>query len=131
MSMTDPIADMLARIRNAQHAQHPSATMPGSKQKLRICQILKEEGYILDFSWEDDDKQGLLSVKLKYQGEEAAIEGMRRISRPGQRAYSRGKDIPKVHNGLGILIVSTSRGLMTDRAARRQGIGGELICSVW
>lgn len=131
MSMTDPIADMLARIRNALHAQHPSVTMPGSKQKLRIAQILKDEGYISDFEWSDDDKQGLLAIKLKYQGDEAAIEGMRRISRPGQRAYARGKDIPKVHNGLGILIVSTSRGLMTDRAARRQGIGGELICSVW
>lgn len=131
MSMTDPIADMLARIRNALHAQHPSVTMPGSKQKKRICEILKEEGYISDFSWTDDDKQGLLQIQLKYQGDEAAIEGMRRISRPGQRAYARGDDIPKVHNGLGILIVSTSKGMMTDRAARRHGIGGELICSVW
>lgn len=131
MSMTDPIADMLTRIRNAQRAQHPSCSMPGSKQKRRICQILKEEGYIEDYAWEDDGKQGVLTIKLKYDGDEAAIEGMRRISRPGQRAYSRGKDIPKVHNGLGIMIVSTSRGLMTDRAARKQGIGGELICSVW
>lgn len=131
MSMTDPIADMLARIRNAIHAQHPSLTMPGSKQKLRICEILKEEGYISDVSWTDDEKQGQIEVKLKYQGDEAAIEGLRRISRPGQRAYARGKDIPKVQNGLGILIVSTSRGMMTDRAARRHGIGGELICSVW
>lgn len=131
MSMTDPIADMLARIRNALHAQHPSCTMPGSKQKRRIAEILKEEGYISDFSWTDDDKQGQLEIKLKYQGDEAAIEGLRRISRPGQRAYANSRDIPKIHNGLGILIVSTSRGMMTDRAARRHGIGGELICSVW
>lgn len=131
MSMTDPIADMLARIRNALHAQHPSCTMPGSKQKRRIAEILKEEGYISDFSWTDDDKQGQLEIKLKYQGDEAAIEGLRRISRPGQRAYANSREIPKIHNGLGILIVSTSRGMMTDRAARRHGIGGELICSVW
>lgn len=131
MSMTDPIADMLARIRNALHAQHPSCTMPGSKQKRRIAEILKEEGYISDFSWKDDDKQGQLEIKLKYQGDESAIEGLRRISRPGQRAYANGRDIPKIRNGLGILIVSTSRGMMTDRAARRHGIGGELICSVW
>jgi small subunit ribosomal protein S8 len=131
MSMTDPIADMLARIRNALHAQHPSCTMPGSKQKRRIAEILKEEGYISDFSWTDDDKQGQLEIKLKYQGDESAIEGLRRISRPGQRAYANGRDIPKIRNGLGILIVSTSRGMMTDRAARRHGIGGELICSVW
>jgi small subunit ribosomal protein S8 len=131
MSMTDPIADMLARIRNALHAQHPSCTMPGSKQKRRIAEILKEEGYISDFSWADDDKQGQLEIKLKYQGDESAIEGLRRISRPGQRAYANSRDIPKIRNGLGILIVSTSRGMMTDRAARRHGIGGELICSVW
>ena len=131
MSMTDPIADMLARIRNALHAQHPSVAMPGSKQKRRICEILREEGYISDFKWTDDEKQGVLEIKLKYDGDEAAIEGLRRLSRPGQRAYARGKDIPKVHNGLGILIVSTSRGMMTDRAARRHGVGGELICSVW
>ena len=131
MTMTDPIADMLSRIRNAMHAQHPGLTMPGSKQKLRIAEILKEEGYIADFSWQDDDLQGVLAITLKYAGDESAIEGLRRISTPGQRRYARSGDIPKVHNGLGILIVSTSKGMMTDRAARRQGVGGELICSVW
>lgn len=131
MSMTDPIADMLTRIRNATNAQHPALAMPGSKQKRRIAEILKEEGYIADFSWKDDEKQGELSITLKYAGDESAIEGLRRISTPGQRRYARSGDIPKVHNGLGILIVSTSKGMMTDRAARRQGVGGELICSVW
>ena len=131
MSMTDPIADMLTRIRNAVHAVHPTVAIPGSKQKLRIAEILKEEGYIADFSWQDDDLQGVLAITLKYAGDESAIEGLRRISTPGQRRYARSGDIPKVHNGLGILIVSTSKGMMTDRAARRQGVGGELICSVW
>ena len=131
MSMTDPIADMLTRIRNAAHAQHPGLTMPGSKQKRRIAEILKEEGYIADFSWQDDGLQGVLAITLKYAGDESAIEGVRRLSTPGQRRYARSGDIPKVHNGLGILIVSTSKGMMTDRAARRQGVGGELICSVW
>jgi small subunit ribosomal protein S8 len=105
--------------------------MPGSKQKRRIAEILKEEGYIADYSWEDDGQQGVLAITLKYAGDESAIEGLRRISTPGQRRYARSGDIPKVHNGLGILIVSTSKGMMTDRAARRQGVGGELICSVW
>lgn len=131
MSMTDPIADMLTRIRNAAHAQHPSLVIPGSKVKLRIAEILKEEGYITDVAFTDDGMQGSIEIKLKYAGEEPAIEGLRRLSTPGQRRYARSSDIPKVHNGLGILIVSTSKGMMTDRAARREGIGGELICSVW
>jgi small subunit ribosomal protein S8 len=131
MSMTDPIADMLTRIRNAVHASHPTVAIPGSKQKLRIAEILKEEGYISEVSFEDDGLQGTLAIKLKYSGDESAIEGLRRLSTPGQRRYASSDEIPKVHNGLGICIVSTSKGMMTDRAARRSGVGGELICSVW
>jgi small subunit ribosomal protein S8 len=131
MSMTDPIADMLTRIWNAVCAQHTDVSIPGSKQKRRIAEILKLEGYISDFSWQEDGKQGLLSISLKWHSNENAIEGLRRESKPGQRRYARSSDIPKVRNGLGIMIVSTPRGMMSDRAARREGVGGELICSVW
>ncbi len=133
MSMTDPISDMLTRIRNAVRAQHPSVKIPGSKMKRHIAAILKQEGYIREWSWTDgvEQRQGELEVILKWDGEANAIEGLKRISTPGQRRYARSNDIPKVRNGLGILIVSTSRGVMTDRAARKNGVGGELICSVW
>ncbi len=131
MSMTDPIADMLTRIRNAVRARHRDLEMPGSKQKRRIAQILKDEGYIADYSFATDDKQGVLSITLKWNNNECAIEDVQRVSKPGQRRYAGSKDIPKVRNGLGIMIVSTPRGMMTDRAARRHGVGGELICSVW
>lgn len=131
MSMTDPIADMLTRIRNAVRAQHTDVSIPGSKQKRRIAEILKQEGYISDYSWKDDGKQGVLSISLKWNHNENAIEGLRRESKPGQRRYARSNDIPKVRNGLGIMIVSTPRGMMSDRAARREGVGGELVCSVW
>ncbi len=131
MSMTDPIADMLTRIRNAVRAQHKALALPGSKQKRHIAEILKQEGYITDHSWETDGKQGILHITLKWNKQENVIEGLRRESRPGQRRYARSKDIPKVRNGLGVMIVSTPRGMMSDRAARRAGIGGELICSVW
>jgi small subunit ribosomal protein S8 len=131
MSMTDPIADMLTRIRNAVRAQHTDVAIPGSKQKRHIAEILKQEGYISSYSWEDDSKQGTLHISLKWNKQENAIEGLRRESRPGQRRYARSKDIPKVRNGLGVMIVSTPRGMMSDRAARKAGVGGELICSVW
>lgn len=131
MSMTDPIADMLTRIRNAVRAQHTDVAIPGSKQKRHIAEILKQEGYISSYSWEDDNKQGVLRISLKWNKQENAIEGLRRESRPGQRRYARSKDIPKVRNGLGVMIVSTPRGMMSDRAARKAGVGGELICSVW
>ena len=131
MSMTDPIADMLTRIRNAVRARHNDVAIPGSKQKRRIAEILKEEGFITDYGWEEDGKQGVLSIRLKWHENENAIEGLSRVSRPGQRRYAGSKDIPKVRNGLGIMIVSTPRGMMSDRAARKQGVGGELICSVW
>jgi small subunit ribosomal protein S8 len=131
MSMTDPIADMLTRIRNALMAKHPGCVIPGSKTKKCLAQILVDEGYISNFEWQDDDRQGQIKIDLRYVGEVAAIEGIRRLSTPGQRKYARSGDIPKVRNGLGIVIVSTSNGMMTDRAARKAGVGGELICSVW
>ena len=129
--MTDPIADMLTRIRNAAQAQKTECAIPGSKTKRRIAEILKQEGYIDDYTWTDNDKSGQLDVQLRWVNGVNAIEGIKRLSRPGQRSYARSKDIPKVRNGLGIVIVSTSHGMMTDRAARKAGVGGELICSVW
>jgi len=131
MSMTDPISDMLTRIRNAVYAGHRALEMPASKVKERLIQILKDEGYIEDFELKKDGPQGLIHVDLKWHGTQSAIEGLRRVSKPGQRRYAKSADIPKVRNGLGIMIISTPRGMMTDRAARRHGIGGELICSVW
>jgi small subunit ribosomal protein S8 len=131
MSMTDPIADMLARIRNAVSANHRTLTMPGSKVKLKIAEILKQEGYIEDTAWKAEGPQGAIEIKLRWHDGQSAIEGLERVSRPGQRRYARHDQIPKVRNGLGILIVSTSRGMMTDRAARRAGVGGELVCSIW
>jgi small subunit ribosomal protein S8 len=131
MSMTDPIADMLTRIRNACFAGHRALDIPSSKVKRRIAEILKAEGYINDFEVRTEGPQGVLNIALKWQGGTPAIEGLRRVSRPGQRRYAKVGDIPKVRNGLGIMIVSTSSGMMTDRAARKAGVGGELVCSVW
>jgi len=132
MSMTDPISDMLTRIRNAMTAGHETLTFPASHVKARILEILQQEGYIASYERKDDDgPQGVLDVKLKWHAGQPAIEGLRRVSRPGQRRYASCDDIPKVRNGLGIMIVSTSKGLMTDRAARKAGVGGELICSIW
>ena len=132
MSMTDPIADMLTRIRNAITANHADVDIPGSKVKRRIVQILADEGYISEFDVVPDGICEKIRVRLKWLGSnQSAIEGLKRVSRPGQRQYARVGSIPKVRNGLGIMIVSTSRGLMTDRKARREGIGGELMCSIW
>ena len=131
MSMTDPIADMLTRIRNAIRAGHRSVDVPGSKVKRGLASILKEEGYIEDFAAREDAGRPTLTLQLRWVGNTAAIEGIQRVSRPGQRRYARCTEIPKVRNGLGILIVSTPRGLMTDRNARKHGVGGELVCSVW
>ncbi|MBK6918144.1 MAG: 30S ribosomal protein S8 [Deltaproteobacteria bacterium] len=131
MSMTDPIADMLTRIRNAVAAKHRSLVLPGSKLKLRLGQILKEEGYIEDVTWKPEGPQGAIEINLRFREGQSAIEGLQRISRPGQRRYASHDEIPKIRNGLGILIVSTSRGMMTDRAARKAGVGGELVCSIW
>ena len=131
MSMTDPIADMLTRIRNALQAGHRTVTIPGSKSKRHIAEILQQEGYIEGFEWLDDERQGSLTIQLRWLGDQPAIEGIARVSTPGQRRYAGSKEIPKVRNGLGIMVISTPKGMMTDRAARRAGIGGELICSVW
>lgn len=132
MSMTDPISDMLTRIRNALMVGHPRVSMPASKMKAEIARILQDEGFISGFELQKDDKQGLLHVALRYDADKKAIIlGLERVSRPGRRMY-RGKDeLPKVLNGLGVTIVSTSQGVMTDADARRRGIGGEVLCKVW
>jgi small subunit ribosomal protein S8 len=129
--MTDPIADMLARLRNAALAKHERTEIPLSKLKLRMAEILREEGYVSDVS--SDESSRTISVKLKYNGRdrESAIVGIRRRSRPGRRLYVSVDEIPKVQNGIGIAILSTSYGLVTDRAAREKRIGGELLCEVW
>ena len=129
MSMSDPIADMLTRIRNGQSANKANVAMPASKTKESIAQVLKDEGFISDFSVSEDAKPEL-TVSLKYFDGKSVIETIKRMSRPGLRVYKNKDELPKVLNGLGIVIISTSKGMMTDRAARAAGIGGELICSV-
>jgi small subunit ribosomal protein S8 len=130
--MTDPIADFLARIRNAITARKAKIELPGSQLKLRLAEVLRDEGYLKSVSFQDDDKQGVLTVELRYgQNNQNAIQGLRRVSRPGQRRYVSKDQLPKVRSGLGISVLTTSRGLMTDRAARKAGLGGELICEVW
>ena len=134
MSMTDPIADYLARIRNGIRARKQLVECPRSNIKLRLAEILRDEGFVQGVTSIEDNKQGLLKLTLRYDGRTgsgSAITGMRRVSRPGQRAYVPAKDIPKVRNGLGIAIISTSQGVMTDRAAREKGVGGEVLCEVW
>ena len=128
--MTDPIADMLARIRNANRALLPTVEIPHSKMKESIADILKREGYISDFIIEPKP-QKKLKVKLKYQGKKSVIEGMRRVSTPGLRRYVGATDIPRVRGGLGVAVVSTSQGIMSDTQARKNNIGGELVCYVW
>lgn len=129
MSMHDPISDMLTRIRNAQRSNKVAVAMPSSKLKCVIAQVLKEEGYIEDFSVSADVKP-VLSVSLKYYAGKPVIEQIKRVSRPGLRVYKGSEEIPTVMNGLGIAIVSTSKGVMTDRKARAAGVGGELLCIV-
>jgi small subunit ribosomal protein S8 len=130
MSMTDPIADMLTRMRNAQTAQKTSVTMPSSKLKLSIAQVLKDEGYIDGFQTRELDGKSELEISLKYYAGEPVIEKIERVSRPGLRIYRGRDDLPKVMNGLGVAIVSTSQGVMTDRKARATGVGGEVLCIV-
>lgn len=130
MSMTDPIADMLTRIRNGQSAVKKSIKLPSSKLKESIAKVLKEEGYILDFSTETSGSHTQMSIELKYYKGSPVIENIKRISRPGLRIYKSKDELPKVLGGLGIAIVSTSKGVMTDRAARAIGHGGEVICIV-
>lgn len=130
MSMHDPIADMLTRIRNAQRADKPTVSMPSSKLKVAIAQVLKDEGYIEQFAVRDAEMKPQLDIELKYYAGRPVIEKIDRVSKPGLRIYRGVNDIPKVMNGLGIAIVSTSMGVMTDRKARAQGVGGELLCYV-
>ena len=130
MSMSDPIADMLTRIRNAQLAEKLSVAMPSSRVKASIAQVLKDEGYIEEFKVRDEDGKPILEIALKYYAGEPVIEKIERVSRPGLRIYKGRDDIPKIMNGLGIAIVSTSKGVMTDRKARATGIGGEVLCIV-
>ena len=132
MHITDPIADMLTRIRNANSAKHETVDIPASNMKKAIAQILLDEGYIASYKVIDDEKQGVIRVTLKY-GENKAqvITGLRRVSKPGLRIYSNVEDMPKVMKGLGIAIVSTSKGIMTDREARKQNVGGEVLAFVW
>mgnify|MGYP001767696981 CR=1 FL=1 len=132
MNMTDPIADMLTRIRNANQIKHKTVDVPASKLKMEILNVLKQEGYISDFVRIDDGVQGTLRVSLKYLvNDERVVRGLKKISKPGLRVYAKTDDLPKVLNGLGIAIISTSKGLMTDREARKNKIGGEVIAYVW
>jgi len=134
MSMTDPIADFLARIRNGIRARKTSIECPRSNMKLRLAEILRDEGFLGTVTSSDDNKQGMIKLSLRYDGRPgtgSAITGMRRVSRPGQRAYVPAKQVPRVRNGLGIASLSTSQGVMTDREARTKGVGGEVLCEVW
>ena len=132
MSMSDPIADLLTRIRNALGARYASVEAPASKLKIEICRVLKEEGYIVDFSREEDGRQGLIKIQLKYTKKgEPAILGIRRTSKPSLRVYRGGQDIKPVVSGLGISILTTSKGVMTGKHARQRRVGGEVICEVW
>jgi len=134
MSFTDPIGDMLTRIRNASSARHEKVVMPASKLKQRLAEVLRDEVYIKDFVLHKDDfgKQGAITLMLKYSGDrEPAINDIKRVSKPGLRRYVTTTEIPRVLNGLGVAILSTSRGVMVDREARKQKVGGELICTVW
>jgi small subunit ribosomal protein S8 len=130
--MTDPIADMLTRIRNASNAKHESVDIPASNIKKEIAQILLNEGFIKGFDVIDDGKQGIIRVDLKYgKQKEKVISGIKRISKPGLRVYVKSDEIPRVLGGLGIVILSTSKGIMTDKVARKENIGGEVLCYVW
>ena len=132
MQITDTIADLLTRIRNANSAKHDTVQIPASNMKKAICQILLDEGYIKSFTVEEDGKQGVITVTLKYlEGKTPVIQGLRRVSKPGLRIYSNVEDMPKVMKGLGIAIISTSKGVMTDREARKQNVGGEVLAFIW
>ena len=132
MHITDPVADMLTRIRNAGSARHETVDIPNSKMKKAIAEILLEEGYIKSFQLIDDGTQGIIRVTLKYlPGKEKAIQGLRRVSKPGLRVYAGADELPQVLRGLGIAIISTSKGIMTDKKARAQHVGGEVLAFVW
>ena len=132
MVVNDPIADMLTRIRNAQIAKHDAVVLPASNTKAAIAKILLDEGYIKSFDYIDEKPQGSIKIVLKYvNGKQPVIAGLKRISKPGLRVYARSEEMPRVLGGLGIAIVSTSKGLMTDREARKQNIGGEVLAYIW
>ncbi|MBQ8835925.1 MAG: 30S ribosomal protein S8 [Clostridia bacterium] len=131
MQISDVIADMLTRIRNANNAKHETVDIPASNMKKAIAEILVNEGYIKGYQILEDNKQGIIRVTLKYVGKQKVIHGLRRISKPGLRIYSNCEDMPKVMNGLGIAIVSTSKGIMTDKQARKENVGGEVLAFVW
>ena len=131
MHITDPIADMLTRIRNANNARHVTVDVPASNMKKSIAQILLDEGYIKSFQVEDDGVQGMIHITLKYNGKDKVITGLRRVSKPGLRVYVGADELPRVLRGLGVAIVSTSKGVMTDKAARAAHVGGEVLAFVW
>lgn len=131
MVMTDPIADMLTRIRNANSVNRDVVDIPASRLKAELARIFKEEGYIRDFRRIDDGKHGVIRVYLKYANKEKVISGVKRISKPGLRVYARRNEIPRVLGGLGIAVLSTSKGIMSDKQARKEGLGGEVVCYVW
>jgi small subunit ribosomal protein S8 len=129
--MTDPIADMLTRIRNANTAYHETVSVPASKIKLSIAQIMKDEGYIADFSVQEDGIKKDIIITLKYQDKKRVISGLKRVSRPGLKIFTESKKIPKVLGGLGVVVLSTSSGVISDKAARKLNVGGEVICYIW
>ncbi len=131
MQTTDPIADMLTRIRNANSAKHVSVDVPASNMKKAIAEILLEEGYIKNYQVIDDGKQGVIRIALKYAGKEKVISGVKRVSKPGLRIYKSKDELPQVLRGLGIAIISTSKGIMTDKKARKENVGGEVLAFVW
>ncbi|MGL6115453.1 30S ribosomal protein S8 [Cetobacterium sp. SF1] len=131
MFLTDPIADMLTRVRNANAVMHEKVDVPHSNLKEKIAEILKEEGYIANFKVVTDGNKKNIRIYLKYEGKERVIKGIKRISKPGRRVYASVEDMPRVLSGLGIAIVSTSRGIVTDRTARRENVGGEILAFVW
>ncbi len=132
MTMTDPIADMLTRIRNANTVKHETVDIPASNMKKELARILLEEGFIRGYDVIEDGKQGIIRMQLKYgQRGERVISGIKRISKPGMRVYASNQEVPKVLNGLGISVISTSKGVITDKEARKENVGGEVICYVW
>jgi small subunit ribosomal protein S8 len=132
MQITDTIADLLTRIRNASSAKHDSVDIPSSNMKKAIVQILVDEGYVKNYTVAEDGKQGIIKVNLKYgENKSSAINGLRRVSKPGLRIYSNAEDLPKVLKGLGVAIISTSKGVMTDRQARKEKLGGEVLAFIW
>ena len=132
MSMTDPVADMLTRVRNANMVGHERVEIPASKLKMEITRTLHEEGYIRNYRWIDDSKQGILRIYLKYgEGKEKVITGLKRISKPGRRVYAKADQLPNVYGNLGVAILSTSQGIKTASECRKSGIGGEVLCYIW